>query len=256
MKIIKGNFKDNPGEMNRAETEAKYSFMVFSLAEPFIRNEENIYIIEDIVEQAVLAWNMSVAAASNSTAYNEYLAESGDFDILDDEEEKSVMQMIAHKNRLYPDQHLFILYWTLDPSERADFELQVTAGPIEDFLRVKEEEKEFSDFYDTPGSSPISVKPKEIFWQWLRDADKGIADLGTYPSSTVYLIPEFLTDEQANAYLKKNYKRIFENQLEGQISDPSLWPKKRPFKLFEEFFEISLHPVVEDLRDEEDEMLL
>ena len=256
MKIIKGNFKNNPGEMNPAETEAKYSFMVFSLAEPFIRNEENIFIIEDIVEQAVLAWNMSVAAASNSTAYNEYLEESGDFDILDHTEVKTVKKMMDHKNRLYPDHHLFILYSSLDRSDNGGLSLAVTAGPIEDFIQIKEEEKEFSDFYDTPGSSAISITPKEVFWNWLRDADKDIADMGTYPSSTVYLIPEFMTDEPANAYLKKNYKRIFENQLEGQINDPSLWPKKRTFKLFEEFFEVSLHPVVADLRDEDDEMIL
>ena len=66
--------------------------------------------------------------------------------------------------------------------------------------------------------------------------------------STAYLIPE--QDADAEAWLFRNYKKIFEIELDGWCTDPSLWPKDRSLKMFKKFFTIYFCSSVIDLAEE------
>ena len=96
----------------------------------------------------------------------------------------------------------------------------------------------------------LIVRPKQPFLDWAASLD----DSGLVPDvageHTVYLIPEFESDEDGRLVLKHVYVEIFERELDGWHTDPSAWPQKRDFKTFQEWFSIDLHSVVEDLMDD------
>lgn len=66
---------------------------------------------------------------------------------------------------------------------------------------------------------------------------------------TVYLVSDATVESPAafRRWLKRNYKALFETELEGWCTDPDLWPKNLTYDLFESWFEAELHSVVVDL---------
>lgn len=93
----------------------------------------------------------------------------------------------------------------------------------------------------------VIVRPKQPYLDWAG----GLDDSGVLPSvedeQTVYLIPSFEDDEEAESILKEIYEEIFESELHGWHTDESAWPKKRTFAVFKQWFHIELHSVVDDL---------
>jgi hypothetical protein len=96
----------------------------------------------------------------------------------------------------------------------------------------------------------LIVRPKQPFLEWAASLD----DSGLVPDAegeqTVYLVPEFESDEEGLRVLKRVYAEIFERELDGWDTEPSAWPQKRDFKTFQEWFSIELHSVVEDVVDD------
>jgi hypothetical protein len=64
----------------------------------------------------------------------------------------------------------------------------------------------------------------------------------------IYLISDRDADDgkAQTRWLKANYAVLFEAELEGWYTDESLWPQKRTFKLFQEWFEVECHTMIED----------
>lgn len=96
----------------------------------------------------------------------------------------------------------------------------------------------------------LIVRPKQPFLDWAA----GLDDSGLVPDvdgeKTVYLVPEFESDEEGLRVLRRVYAEIFERELDGWHTDPSAWPQKRDFKTFQQWFSIELHSVVEDVVDD------
>jgi hypothetical protein len=97
----------------------------------------------------------------------------------------------------------------------------------------------------------LIVRPKQPFLDWAA----GLDDSGVLPDvdgeQTVYLIPEFDSDDDAQVIIEKVYPEVFENELWGWHTDESAWPTNRDLKTFREWFAIEVHSVVEDLCDDE-----
>ncbi|MDH5716952.1 MAG: hypothetical protein OEZ22_04880 [Spirochaetia bacterium] len=67
-------------------------------------------------------------------------------------------------------------------------------------------------------------------------------------SSRIYLVSaDFFNEEEAYEYLEKNYMVIFEQEIEGWITDESLWPQNITWDQFKEWFNISFQSMVFDL---------
>ena len=99
----------------------------------------------------------------------------------------------------------------------------------------------------------VILKYKEPAVKWINDADPGCDDPGIKIESVneeriVYLI----TDEDADTrdllrqWIETNYAALFESELAGWYTDENLWPGERNLKLFDEWFEIECHTVIED----------
>lgn len=100
-------------------------------------------------------------------------------------------------------------------------------------------------FYDQVSRSAVAVTPKKPLRDWID------ALLPEYPQpegqGTVYLIKALDGDADIEKWLKTNYKNIFENELNQLYTDEDEWPKNRSFKLFNEWFDFTVHPFVVDM---------
>lgn len=102
--------------------------------------------------------------------------------------------------------------------------------------------------------------------KWVNEADPYDGETDSTSEeinedNTVYLISDkdSETPDTVEAWLKLNYKALFENELESWYTDESLWPKKRTFALFQKWFRYECHTILVDtvdapiLDDDEDE---
>ena len=91
------------------------------------------------------------------------------------------------------------------------------------------------------------VRPKQPYMDWARSLD----DSGLIPNRdgerTVYLIPEYESDEEAMTVLSRCFGEIFEIELAGWHLVEDDWPKNRTFAMFKEWFSLELHSCVEDM---------
>jgi hypothetical protein len=100
----------------------------------------------------------------------------------------------------------------------------------------------------TINRNAIFVEPTTAFLEWAQefpDDDLELTLNELRKDNTTYLIPE--QEAEPNAWLKRNFTTIFENELHGWCTDPSLWPKDRSFKAFKNFLIVHFSSVVIDL---------
>lgn len=99
--------------------------------------------------------------------------------------------------------------------------------------------------------SVLIVRSKELFLHWLNS----LPDPGNYTledineDQSALLLPEYEDDRGKENILKKYFKEIFEEQLNGWWTDPDAWPSKRDLKTFKKWFEVEFHSLVFDLVD-------
>jgi len=93
----------------------------------------------------------------------------------------------------------------------------------------------------------LIVRPKQPFLNWAAALDESGLVPDVVGERTVYLVPEFDSDEEGKEVLKHIYGEIFERELNGWDTDPASWPQNRDFRIFQEWFSIELHSVVEDV---------
>lgn len=99
----------------------------------------------------------------------------------------------------------------------------------------------------------VILKYKDPAVQWINDADPydddpQISIEEVNRERTVYLISERDADDDKalSRWIKANFAELFEAELEGWYTDVSLWPQKRTYGLFQEWFEVECHTMVED----------
>ena len=104
----------------------------------------------------------------------------------------------------------------------------------------------------TINRSALLVQPAQPFLNWLHGVDPASAhltldDLRLEP--TIYLLPEWETEEEALQHLAEVSGEIFEEQLNGWHRVPSVWPATRDLKAFLLWFDCSFHSMVVDVCD-------
>ncbi len=108
----------------------------------------------------------------------------------------------------------------------------------------------FHEYPPAINRNVLVVVPTEGFLDWAKknpDDDEALTLEELVADSTAYLIPE--QDANAERWLKRNFKTIFEIELDGWCADPSLWPKDRSMKTFNKFFRVYYCSSVLDMGD-------
>lgn len=97
--------------------------------------------------------------------------------------------------------------------------------------------------------SALVVRPKQPFLDWAAQLDdSGLAPLAD-GEQTIYLIPEYDDDEDAVRILNRVFAEVFERELFAWHTDETAWPKGRNLALFQKWFDVEFHSIVEDLCD-------
>jgi len=63
----------------------------------------------------------------------------------------------------------------------------------------------------------------------------------------VYLLPEYEDPASQQEVLEEFWLNLFEAMLEGWVRDEAFWPKDRTLGMFQEWFEIQMCSIVQDL---------
>lgn len=105
--------------------------------------------------------------------------------------------------------------------------------------------------YPTINRNLLLVVPKQPFYDW---SNKLFSDLAPTQASDVqehnsYLLEEDLFLDDPKKELKKYWKSIFINELFGQCTDKSTFPKLS-WKLFTEWFDFYRSSVIMDLSED------
>ena len=103
----------------------------------------------------------------------------------------------------------------------------------------------------TLNRSAFLVRFREPYLEWGSSIDsEAPSHLQSYKDNvSVFLVSEDPKGVNESAPLKGYYEKIFENELETWCPDDSRWPQKRTFKMFNEWFNITVQGIVTDLEN-------
>ena len=95
------------------------------------------------------------------------------------------------------------------------------------------------------------IKPKEPYLEWanrIAQSNESLDDL--VKSSRAILIPNDAYDGM-EMFLKENFLRIFEMELESWVPDKSFWPSERDYDTFTKWFDVEVYALVVDVSEAE-----
>ena len=96
----------------------------------------------------------------------------------------------------------------------------------------------------------VGIYPSEKLLAWARQHDLDVDAAGAR-EPCLYLIPDYETEEEAEAILKEVYEAIFEAELDYWHRDTGTWPAERTYSVFRKWFEVRFYPLIQDLVGEE-----
>jgi len=95
--------------------------------------------------------------------------------------------------------------------------------------------------------SAAIIRPAQPYVDWASALDDSEILPDSDGEPTIYLLPDYDTDEEGWALLTEGFEIIFEAELEGWHTDQTAWPAKRTYAMFCEWFQITLCSCLEDL---------
>ena len=101
----------------------------------------------------------------------------------------------------------------------------------------------------------VMLKYKAPAVQWINEADPHKDDPGisleeVNQERTVYLVHDSAAETgNVDAWVKSNWRALFERELEGWYTVEELWPPKLSLSLFKSWFTVECHTIVEDTSD-------
>jgi hypothetical protein len=103
-------------------------------------------------------------------------------------------------------------------------------------------------YYETINRCAILVKAKKPFYDWINYVDPEFP-VQDNDEGTVYLLKELESREKIENWLKRNFLKIFDNELNDYHTDENDWPQKRTYKVFNEWFTVEIASMIVDLED-------
>ena len=104
-------------------------------------------------------------------------------------------------------------------------------------------------FYDSIDRNAIIVRPKEPFYDWLNSVFPEDKPTSSKDENNIYLVREMDNNEAVLKWVRKNYEKIFINELNDWYTDEEGWPDNRTYKMFVEWFDIEICSMILDLED-------
>jgi len=105
-------------------------------------------------------------------------------------------------------------------------------------------------FFDTINRNAIVVTSKKPFIDWLISVEPQ-SSIQLEMEGNIYLIREKDSNEAIENWLKRNYDKIFQNELNDWYTNEINWPQKRTFKMFKEWFDYKIISMILDIEESE-----
>lgn len=100
----------------------------------------------------------------------------------------------------------------------------------------------------------LIISPSEALLRWAISEVPSLANdvdpEDTADLCTVYLLPDFTNDDDAEDWLEDNFIVLLESLLEDWIPDESLWPERLEFDHFEKYADYTFSSAVIDTTEE------
>lgn len=96
----------------------------------------------------------------------------------------------------------------------------------------------------------VVVKPRQPYVDWANSFDDGTVKAtldSLHEDPTVYLVPPYAMNDEREEILKECFSIIFENELEGWVTDEDLWPQNRDLETFKRWFDVEFCSMILDL---------
>jgi hypothetical protein len=273
MKSIKGGFwnkeygdekKDRANMvLQPPEGEKKYSEMLVDLIKPYLDEVPHIDDLEEMVNLGIMAWNMAVMTTlglpNHDAMIKTTLQESG----MEDADKKNVLAIINEKLKKYPDATHVIQEYELVEDGNGMMNVKLTSQPLNSFLAsvenmdfLGEDESEEDDWDEEQyeegwvNRCTMLVMPKDAFWEWVKQQAPSYKAPTVMGGGSVFLIPELEEESEAQKWLKKNFRTIYEQQLDTWLDEyPGLSPKQ-DYKTFQQFFTVRFFDAPFDTENE------
>lgn len=252
------------GQQSFPDPKVNYAVYIQRLIEIF---KDRFYETEnygDILHIAITAWNLgNLDSLIPQENQKEAFAMITDGDI----NSELLREMVAYKAEHFSDYADFISGYELDEEDgmpnlsvQTQKKEEYMANLFDDILEDDEDDEydddDDDDEYDEEeydeeeygenfiNRSAILVKPLPPFMEWL---------IALYPDlpgnnitkTKIYLIHEDIYD--IDGWIKKNYSKIFDLELEGWHLNENEWPQKRSYKMFKQWFQVEISASVYDL---------
>jgi hypothetical protein len=236
--------RGNKVKMN--ESENKFSAMLLDLVSPFHQPFPHLEELKHLMDLAAFAWNTANMKRLLPEAGKIMMTEVKE-NFKDDQESIDIIEkLVKAKEKKYPKEELFIRHFTVEEGKEGGL-VTVTACSMEDFMLDVAGGEQDEDDMDTDNFAPgfvdrngFSLVHKQPFIDWV----KKFGDEAPYPieadDSTVYLLHEKAGKDELLNWLKKNFDKVFQKELELYIDQKS-WPTNRNYKMFTEWFDIKFH---------------
>jgi hypothetical protein len=98
----------------------------------------------------------------------------------------------------------------------------------------------------------IVVKANQAYVDWANSCDDDPTKTSlddVRRDSNIYLVPCWEDDDEFERVLRRVFRKIFDHELAGWTSDESVWPNRRSYKTFRQWFEIEGHSMVLEFGD-------
>ena len=228
-------------------TGVKYSALLEQFIAPFANDFADVEYYDDIFEFAINAWNFGnmqlilpegESDAAINAAINAVKGQDINLDLL--------KRMMDYKVSNFKEYTNFIEDYEIKESG-SDPVLSVITQEKDAFLTTMlesmEADNEQNDFEENYiNRTAIIVKPLQPFLDWCSNLYPN--DTDEMQEARTYLISEEIEDVEV--WLKKKFDRIFEFELESWHFNKKEWPQKRNYKMFKEWFQIDISPMVYD----------
>lgn len=223
----------------------EYSKLLDRFVAPFENEFPETFYIEDIFEFAINAWNLAnVKLLMPEEEMEKVMSMSDSDEVFMDLLEKMVEYKITH----FKEYTNFIADYELKEVGKETV-LTVITQEQDDFLTTMFEgmegmgmntEVEYEENYIN--RTALIVKSLQPYKDWIKQID---SELSIEENDTnTYLISEDIEDIEA--WVKKNYRRIFDIELSEGSFNKKEWPKKQDYKTFKEWFHVGVSLMVYD----------
>jgi hypothetical protein len=103
--------------------------------------------------------------------------------------------------------------------------------------------------------SAAVIRPRQALVDWVNSqpdsVDEPVSLEEAREDPTVFLLPDFDSNEEAWSYVEDLSRDIFEIELIAWYQDEATWPRRRDYQTFREWFDVELHTTVIDPYEDE-----